>query len=191
MEFSYKISEAEYRQAWKLRKRTIFSRVQRGISLFVASWVVLFLCLIMLWLVVQATAPPTAVTQHPQQHPVSFVHILGALVLNIGPFLAIMGMWVFIVLGLPPLRLRRSYQRDPTMHGRFTVNITPQSISTQNTAGISSQTGWHIYEYWREGTDVIVLVFRSGTYFILGLSDLADLQRSELRGILTAALPKK
>ena len=61
----------------------------------------------------------------------------------------------------------------------------------QNTAGISSQSGWDLYEFWRDRKDIIVLVFRSGTYCILGLTGLSEVQRNELQGILSVALQKK
>ena len=51
------------------------------------------------------------------------------------------------------------------------------------------QAGWNFYESWREGKNLIVLVLHSGTYFILGLSGLSDVERGELRGILAAAIP--
>jgi hypothetical protein len=89
------------------------------------------------------------------------------------------------------MRLQRVYRKDPSMQGQYTVSVTPESVATQNTAGTSSKTGWNIYNYWREGKDVILLVFHSGSYFLLSVRELPDAQRDELRGILTAALPKK
>jgi len=87
--------------------------------------------------------------------------------------------------------LRGIYRNDPVMQGQFTVNMTPESISTQNTAGTSSRTGWNIYKHWREGKDIILLVFHSGSYFLLSVKDLSEAQRDELRGILVASLPKR
>ena len=60
-----------------------------------------------------------------------------------------------------------------------------------NTSGASSQSGWNIYDYWREKKDLIVLILRSGTCFIISPAGLSDPQRDELRAILTTALPKK
>lgn len=96
-----------------------------------------------------------------------------------------------MLFGLLPTRMRRLYRKDPSMQGQFTVNIAGDSISMENTVGTSSVAGWNVYEYWREGKDVIILGFHSGTYIILGLTELSEAQRAELRGILAAALPKK
>jgi hypothetical protein len=38
---------------------------------------------------------------------------------------------------------------------------------------------------------LIVLVLHSGAYFMISKAGLSDPQQNELRGILTAALPKK
>jgi hypothetical protein len=108
-----------------------------------------------------------------------------------GPFLVIGGLWILIVTGLVPMRLRYLYRKDPRMHGQFAVSLTQDSISTENTAGTTSKCSWNVYDYWCEGKNVIVLMFHSGTYSILSLAGLSQPQRSELRSILNAALPKK
>jgi hypothetical protein len=101
------------------------------------------------------------------------------------------GVWLFIVLRLGPTRLRKMYRKDPLMQGEFTVDLTPASISVQNTAGLSSQFGWNLFEYWRDGKDLMVLVYYSSAYFIINLAGLSEAQRAELRGMIGAALPKK
>jgi hypothetical protein len=188
MEFSYRISEAEYKQAFRLRLKA-GGRAQTLKT--VMFWVFVLVCLMLLWAVVerssnqQSTTEEQTVTTHAE--PPSANNIL----LNVGPFVLIAGAWVFILFRLGPLQLRRMYRRDPAMQGEFTVTITPESISTRNTCGTFSQTGWNIYEYWREGKGLIVLVMISRAYFALSLANLTDPQREELRGILAQVLPKK
>jgi hypothetical protein len=191
MEFSYKIKEAEYRQAWKLRKKSIFSRVQKGIFLFVGFWAFLLICLMLLWGAVQSTTPPSIAAQHPQHQPVSIVHLLGGLALNVGPFFALFGIWAFVKFRQGPVSWRRSYRNDPLMQGEFAASIMPDFISIRNSVGTSSRSGWSIFEYWREKKDVILLVFRTGEFSILGPTGLSEAQRDELRAILTVALPKR
>ena len=87
--------------------------------------------------------------------------------------------------------LRRIYRKDPSMQGQFTANITPESISIENTAGTSFRAGWNIYERWREEEGLLLLVLRSGASSMISLADLSSTQRDELRGILAAVLPKK
>jgi hypothetical protein len=101
------------------------------------------------------------------------------------------GLLLFISISQPMI-LRRQYRRDPLMLGQFTVNITPESISTQNTAGTSIQYAWNRCVFWYEVKDVVVLLFRRPyTRFLISLAGLSEAQRNELRGILAASLPKK
>jgi hypothetical protein len=194
MEFSYKVTESEYLNALKLRISAGRSRVVKT----VVFWVFVLICLMLLLSIVQKTSridnmareSSTAQTDDAQTEPAA-TQSTSHLTTNVALFA---GVWivVFTLLRLAPgRRARRLYRDDPQMQGQFKVNVNSQSISTENSAGSSSTCAWNIYDYWREGRDVIILVFRSGTYFILGLSGLSETQRAELRGILTAALPRK
>ncbi len=191
MEFSYRVSEAECLRAWKLqRKQTLHAKVLKAGLTPVLFWAFILVCLMLLWMIVQHSAPQPAVPPTQQTEP-SAPSTGSALILNLGPFVVLLLIWVYAAFRFGPMRMRQLYRKDPTMQGQFTVNITTEAISMRNTVGSSSQSGWNLYEYWREGQDVIVLKFRSGAYFVLGLSSLSDLQRTELRGILSTALQKK
>jgi hypothetical protein len=89
------------------------------------------------------------------------------------------------------MSLRRRYRKNPTTQGQYSVNITPESISIENNAGSSSKVGWNLCDSWLEGKELLLLKYRSGAFFPMNLAGLSDAQRDELRGILTAALPKK
>jgi hypothetical protein len=54
-----------------------------------------------------------------------------------------------------------------------------------------SRFNWSLYKFWREGKNVFIVELRSGQYQCLPKRGLSEAQREELRGILTAALPKK
>ena len=193
MEFSFRVTEKDYLAAWKLRMKASRSNVRKT----VLFWVFILVCLTMLWVIVQRKAQ--LLSQEQQQavpsQPVSAadkaVSPSHALLVNVGPFALIAAVWVLLLLNLGPKGIRRMYRKDPTMQGEFTVNITHDSISTQNTAGTSSKSQWSIYSYWREGTGIIVLFLLNGAYFVLSLAGLSDAQRDELRGILATALQKK
>ncbi|WP_348263682.1 hypothetical protein P8935_03765 [Telmatobacter sp. DSM 110680] len=193
MEFSYRLTEAEYIRASKLGRKVSSQSVFK----IVMFWVFIFVCLTLLWAVVQKSRQHAAdfdqqpameaQDDEPKNHP----QLMPALLENVGPFILLGGVWIFIIFYSVPTRLRRIYRKDPFMQGQFTVNITPESISTQNTAGTSSQTGWNVYKDWREKNGVVVLVFQSGACFGMSLAGLSEPQREELRGILGVALPKK
>jgi len=187
MEFSYQVSEAEYRSAWKLRCRSHRSKIVKT-AMF---WVFLLVCLMLLWGFVQHGVQQAPIPQEQVAEPASSGHSTTELVTNVGPFVLLAGVWTFMIVRLGPGRLRRLYRKDPSMQGQFTVNIAPGTFAIQNSAGWTSHTGWNLFEFWREGKDVIVLVFHTGTYYILCLSGLSEAQRAELRGIISLALPKK
>ena len=200
MEFSYTISEAEYLQAWKLRRKTFRKRSALRKVIF---WVFILVCLLLLWVVVQqknnqaGNQPPASETSadcsaasvNPPTRGNPF--LTSSFWLNVGPFVLLAGLWVFLFFRYVPARLRKLYLNDPAMQGTFTVALAQDSISVQNTAGSSARATWNIYERWHEGKSVIILIIRSQAYLILSVSSLTDPQRTRLRSILAAALPQK
>jgi hypothetical protein len=197
MQFTYRVSEADYRLAWKLRAKSGFGNRTIRTIMF---WVFILVCLMLVWAVVQksrqlppdspaAVAEPNgngdSATPRPEEP------IPHALLVNIGPFVLIAGIWVFMLFQLGPRRLRRFYLKDPAMQGTYTVDVTQAAFALENTAGVSSRMAWDLYDYWQERKGVIVLVNKSGTYFILNAAGLSEDQQSELRGILSSALTKK
>ncbi len=188
MEISYRISEAEYLMAVKLwRKGAIRSSRIKSI-LF---WVFIIVCLMLVFGIFQKSHQQPTIPEQPAGEIVGSGNIVGGIISNVAPLILFAGVWVFLIFKWMPMLQRRRYRKDPAMQGQFTVNITSESISTQNTAGTSSKTGWNIYDYWREGKDIILLVFHSGAYFLISLASLSEPQRDELRGLLATALPKK
>jgi len=196
MEFSYKISEPEFRRAWRLGRKAS-SRSSLKTATF---WVFVMACLMLLYSVIRPYGHQTDVSVHssfsqsPQLslvEPASYDTPPSTLLERVGPFIVLAGVWILVVGGLVPVRLHSLYQKDPRMQGQFTVNITPDFIATENTAGTSSKSAWNVYDYWCEGKELVVLTFHSGAYSVLSLAGLDDAQRDELRGILSGALRKK
>jgi hypothetical protein len=197
VEFSYKISEAEYIQAAALRMKT--PRVKSFKA--VMFWIFILVCLVLLWRVVEKNEnhmrdQTSAAQSETADLGTSDARVVEpsktrALLVNVGPFFVLIAVWLFLLYRLMPKGLKRAYRSDPMMQGEFTVKITPDSFESANTSGSSTRTAWNNYQYWREGKNVIILVNFAGTYFILGLANLAELQRTELRGILGAVLPQR
>jgi hypothetical protein len=178
MEFSYRISEAECWKAWRL-----FYETTSGIKTVkaVLLWLAIFVSLILVfWHIHRCAQLLFCINQVKSEF---FVFI--------SPGIFVFCVWIYLTIGFEHKELHRLCKKDPLMQGQYTVNITPESISTQNTAGLSSTVGWNIFDYWLEGKGFILLVFHSGSYFLLSLSGLSEPQQYELRSILTAALPKK
>ena len=192
MQFSYRVSEADYRTAFKLRTSGFGGRTVKVIMF----WVFILVCLLMLWAVVtkingrSSEDSTSSVTQNDQdsQAPAPRATSMSiGLLINLAPVVLAVGVLVF----LRPMMLRRAYRRDPAMQGTYTVDLALGAISIQNTSGFSTEAGWNLYDFWKEGKGVIILVNKSGTFFVLSIAQLFEPQRAELRGILSAALPKK
>jgi len=217
MEFSYRVTPEDYKQAFQLRRQqnSLVSRTMKTVMF----WVFILVCLTLLWSIVQRkpnlSKPGTEVT--PSSAPISDSDDGGseasrnpggseapavqrketglprALLFNFGPFVMLAAIWFFILKNMNGKigGLLGVYNRDPLMQGQFTVNVTSASISIQNTAGFAGQLNWYLFESWREGKSVIVLNYKSGNFNVLVTAALSESQKSEVRGILSAALPQK
>lgn len=189
MEFIYRLSEAEYLSAAKLKIKGSFGLGR--IKKVVLFWIFIAICFTLYF----------AFSQHGQQQPplsddaavqaVAPNKSINLILTNLLPIVLAVGIFSWVIFRSVPMQMRRTYRKSPAMQGQFTINLTPESISILNTAGTSSTTGWNIYDYWREGKDLILLFFHSGAFFTISLAGLSEAQRDELRGILTASLPKK
>jgi hypothetical protein len=109
----------------------------------------------------------------------------------LSPFLAFSAIWLVLVIWVGPTSLRRVYRKDPSLRSQTTVNITPESFSSRDTAGATSQNPWSRYKHWIEKENLILLVMHSRLYVILNTAGLSEMQKTELRGILQTALPSK
>jgi len=137
MEFSYRISEAEYLNAAKLKLKGAFrlGRTAKSIML----WVVILAGIMITISFIQKYRQQSS-TQQVTVESVPAEATSSQMIENVVPCILLIGIWFFFVFRWMPMRLRRLYRKDPLMQGQFTINITPDSISTQNTAGISSKT---------------------------------------------------
>ena len=190
MELSYKVSEKQYLEAMKLKVKTA---ARAGVRNTVMFWVFILVCLFLLWTIVSKNSQPHSIPDYPppQHEIVNTVEALRDFAINFSLFVLLIGIWLFILLRLGPKAARRQFHKDPSMQGQFTVEIAPSGVEIRNTAGTFATAGWNIYEFWREGSDLIILGMYSGAYLILSLTELPEPQRAELRGILQTALPKR
>ncbi len=193
MEFRFRLTEDEFVRGARLGRKAS-SRSSLKTALF---WMTIMAGLMVLYAYLRPSDSPAP---EPIQSATfqAAVPVLstsdtrpGTLFQQVGPFLVIAGLWILIVMGLVPLRLRYLYRKDPRMQGQFTVEMTPDFLSMDNTAGTSSKSPWNVYEGWCESKGVVVLTAHSGAYSVMSLAGLSAGQQNEVRGILSAALPTK
>ena len=168
MEFTTRISEADFVNAHELRGRLLKSNAIKYL-LYIILAIMIGINLIGLLL-----------------------HCLPSGSLNsvILPLVPVM-LYNFLYLRLYiPYRLRCIYRKDFSGYEDF-VQINSDGISEQSKNGVASQYPWSAFELWRESQKVLIVVAKSGIFFIFPKCDLTDDQQTELRGILTQVLPKK
>lgn len=184
MEFSYKVSEADYLAAWKLlEKKVARTRELRKIAILV----VINICLLIAWFVVSHRPLPVSELESPSSHA-SSSSLLTSMLVVIG--LVTLGNVLYRVKNRSTI-LRKMYQKNPSMQRVFTVDITTDGVSSRNTAGTSSASRWELYEFWSEEKDLMLLTLRNETFSIVNLAGLSTERRNELRTIVGAALPQK
>lgn len=175
MEFSYRVSEAEYMAAWRLRRKQFSRAEQTALWVIILAYAVFILGMVFQFWMIRRNGTP-----------------IGGAAGMFGPIVSCGGICaILLVFGAAQTRARRQYRADPAMQGQFTVAVTPDAISISNTAGTSSKWVWNKNDRWRQAKDLIVIESISGAFTILNLAGLSPLERSELRDILAAALPKK
>jgi hypothetical protein len=193
MEISYRLTEDEFVRAARIERKAS-SRSSLKTALF---WMTIMAGLMVLYAYLrpsdsQGVQPIHAATiSVADQSLSSSVSQPGTVFQQMGPFLVIAGIWILIVMGLVPMRLRYLYRKDPRMQGEFTVEMTSDFISTSNTAGTFSKSAWNAYEGWCESKGIVVLMSHSGAYSVMSLAGLSTGQQSEVRSILSAVLPRK
>lgn len=199
MQFSYRVSESDYLRSRKL----IAKQFRRGVpGRQVLFWLFILICLVLLWTIVEkdskqasSNAPSSGASVTMNQgsndsQPVKNTGNSTSLLVNVGPFIVLAGVWTFMMVRFRSFP-RRQYNRDPTMHGTFTVDVTADYLCVENSVGSSSKSNWKIYEYWSEAKDIVLLKNFSGSYFLLSTSGLDEGQKTELKGILSSVLTRK
>jgi hypothetical protein len=198
MEFSYRISEDDYVRGTKLRKSASRSNIARNV---VFGLFILFCVFLLCWRVIQVrssssasdttSSEPAAAAAGDSAQPQAQVDTRRVLIFNVAPFAGLAVVWTALIVGGSRGRLKRMYRKDPLFQNEFTVSVTPDLLSIQNPSGVSSQIGWNLVESWKEKNNLIVLIFRSKTSFLMNLSRLSDTEREDLRGILSSTISPK
>ena len=187
MEFSYRISEEDYLKAFNPK----FMGRTKSVVKTILFWIIILACLMVLVTWPQHSPQRAPAVRPPAVHSVSSGHNAWDYIEGFGQLLLAVVTLVLLPVLTPKLQ-RRRYRKDPGMQGQFTVNITLESISVQNSTGTFHRSGWEPYRVWYETKGVMVLFSRPAAHsMIVNLAGLSESQRDELRGILSEAIPKK
>jgi uncharacterized membrane protein len=202
MEFSYRIGEDEYVRACRIAVKS--NRKSSGLPVVktILFWVFVVICLVLLFSVVERSARVSSTTasqaetqadsdcspapiQSPQ--PVSG----WSLATNLVPLVAIVAIMGFLYLVWLPKAQRRQYRKDTNLHGETTIALDDQSVLIRSTVGTSFQAAWRAFSNWEQKQNMVLLRFPSGGFSMINISGLSNVEREQLRGILSEALPEK
>jgi len=167
------------------KQRSRFA-VFKGIIL----WAFIVVCTMMIFGFIRDHLPRSGQAGVPVG-PETIGQFFYAIILDLTPLLFLAALLGFVQFWYFPRRLRRKYQMNPVNQGQCMVNLTKESVSIDNSAGVSSKSSWNLFDSWFIEKSLLVLKHRSGIYVAMSLAALSEAQQDELRGILTAVLPKK
>jgi hypothetical protein len=177
MEFNYRINEKMYLEAFSLHFWTPRRKLAFGFFGVIALFEIIQLSIA----IEEGNRAGQGFVQAIAGDRATFsLVVLASLVLVSG-----------VALLLPRWRIVRIYKRNPARDGIASVSATLEQLEVKIEGTGSSCFKWSFYKYWMEGRNVIVLALHTGQYQLLPKAGLSDAQQSELRGILSAVLPKK
>jgi hypothetical protein len=177
MEWTFRITEAQYLRAWNLH---------RGVDCAIRKR--LLLSLLGVWLVMMAVIVAALVLSPGHEKVGSAARHSSNGSAAIG---AIGGILAAVVAAANVYQVRRRYRADATMEGEFTVRLDGQSFTVSNSATAALPSGWRQFTGWREDIKrgLIVLRQQPQQFVVLNVGGFQEPQRVELRTILAQALP--
>jgi hypothetical protein len=162
MEFKTRTTEQDYVAAYRLRFKT-FLTVLNAVF-FVVFALALYLCGI-------------AFIIEPGSPWIYFIAFM---------LPCLLGFKMYI-----PYLVRRIYRTSLNQQGETANELTPKGISKKSSEGSLLYFPWAVCKRWRESRRVIIVVAEFGICLVYPKACLTTEQQNELRGILSAALPKK
>lgn len=192
MEFSYKLNQAGYLLAARIAVKRPGRPWARVLSYGYLTMIFLIIWGALLAGMMLEQQDLVGITAAEVQAPHAVRELVPASIL---PAIGLFSL-ALLLLRLRPLRsLERKtrlehFHTDPRCQAETTVMMTKESIAFRSGTG-SSESIWGCYSTWGERNGVLVLVTRAGFRQILKIVGLSEPEKIELRGILSAVLPKK
>jgi hypothetical protein len=193
MEFSYTISEAEYLSACKIpvkrpgRNWLRINSYANEVILLLAIWGAFALGM----LLESSDLVRVTAAQIPHGHAAAAI-LPASIVPTLGYFcVVVLAVRILRPTGWLALKIRREHFRsDPGCQAETHASITTEGVAFRSAVG-SSQSTWGPYYAWAERGGTLILLTRAGVRKIIGVGNLSDSDKAQLRSILAAALPQK
>jgi hypothetical protein len=192
MEFSYKLSEAEYLLAGRIAVKRPGQPWARVLAYGYLLQIFLIVWGSFLAGMVLERSDMVGVTANDIQKTHAVREIVPA---SIVPAIALF----FVIFLLLRMRLLRYFDRrrrlehfrtDPGCQAETSVTATRQMIAFRSATG-SSESSWGCYAAWAELNGILILVTCAGVRKILKISGLSESEKEEFRSLLNLVLPKE
>jgi len=178
MQFTSKLTEDEYMAAYRLHCRSPYRAIANAFAYTLVSLFWIFL--IASW-IFKALHPSD---QFLGQNVVAFQKAIlpGALGLL---------LWVLFFRVYTPYAMRRKFRKARSFRSELLNEIRSEGLMQKTAEGSYGFSRWADFSYWRESEQIFIAVYPTGIYCMIPKSAVTAEQQSEIRSILTAALPKK
>lgn len=178
MEFSVRVSERDYLDAFTLKRRS-------GMRVAARAALVAFAGLA--WTAVIGAL----VVQQVRSHDEDAMQQAISLRVNILPAALVLTGFVALVWVVVPWLVRRQFRKNPNLQADFFIALTDAGITQRSSMGSSADTRWNAFKSWRESETILILEFPSNLYLVLPKTGLTEAQRQELRSIVSSKLPQR
>jgi len=178
MQFTTKLTESEYMAAFRLHCKSPYRAIANAFAYTLAGLFWIFL--IASWIFKG---------QHPSdpflgQNVSAFQKALlpGALGIL---------LWVLFFRVYTPYDTRRKFRKTRSFQIEVFNEINSEGLMQKTAEGSYGFSRWADFSHWRESEQMFIVVYPTGIYCMIPKSAVTAEQQSEIRNILTAALPKK
>lgn len=178
MEFTYQLTEDDFVAANQLKLKSVHR---------IITSVVVYSITTFFWIGL------TAIWINPWLHPHA-PHLgqdASALQSSLLPGALSLALWILIFRVFSPYFMRRKFRKAQNLRGEFISVLNSEGLAEKSSKGSSTFSPWADFAYWRESKTMIIVVSPTDVFHMLPKSGLSDPQQTELRAILTTALPKK
>jgi hypothetical protein len=178
MQFTSKLSEAEYMGAYRLNCKSPYRAIANAIAYTVTSLFWIFLIASWIFKALHPSDPFLGQNVSAFQKAI----LPGAF-----GFL----LWVLFFRVYTPYDTRRKFRKTRSFQIEVLNEINSEGLMQKTSEGSYGFSRWADFSHWRESEQMFIVVYPTGIFCMIPKSAVTSEQQNEVRNILTAALAKK
>ena len=178
MQFTTKLTEDDYAAACRLMLKSVHRTIASAIAYSLAS--IFWLFLMVAWVFRLLHPGDLFLNQN-----------VSAFERAILPAAVAILIWILIFRVFVPYANRRKFRKARNLHGEMFTEINSDGLMQKTVEGSYGFSRWADFSFWRESEEIFIVVYPTSVFCLLPKSAMSEAQQSEVRTILTAALPEK